>query len=82
MIIIKLIGSTILAVISSVSFGIITNVPKRALVPSAITGGIAWMSYYIVALLMTGIVFPNVVGGFCVGCLGNFFAKKVKLRFQ
>lgn len=71
-----LLGSTLLAIVSSISFGILTNVPRRALLPSAFTGGMAWASYYLASQIVSGIIFPNIIGGFCVGYFSNYFARK------
>lgn len=75
----SLLISTILAVASSVSFSVIANVPKRALVSAGITGALSWIGYYIVNISFDSIMIPNLIGGLIVGLIGMYFAKKIKV---
>ncbi|MCF6515478.1 threonine/serine exporter family protein [Lactobacillus sp. S2-2] len=75
----SLLLSTILAIISSVSFSIIANVPKRALVPAGITGALSWIGYYLINVNFHSIMIPNLIGGLIVGIVGMYFAKKIKV---
>lgn len=75
----NLLISTILAIASSVSFSVIANVPKRALVPAGITGAFSWIGYYIINVNFHSIIIPNLVGGLIVGIVGMYFATKIKV---
>ena len=71
--------SSILASLSSLCFGVIANVPKRALIPSCITGGSSWIIYYASNQLIPGLFFPNFFSALCIGIIGTIFSKKVKV---
>ena len=75
----KLIISTFLAILSSMSFGIIANVPKRALLGNAVTGGLSWILYYLINELTRSIVISNMAAAIIIGVVGLLFAQKLKL---
>lgn len=71
--------STILALLSSVGFSIIANVPKRALLGAGITGVCSWMVYYVLDSVHHSIVLPNFMASFVVGMLGFFLARRFRV---
>jgi len=64
--------------LSSVGFGIITNNPRRTLIPSGLVGAIAWIVYIIVGWYNHGIIMPNLLGAVVIGLLGNLCAILVR----
>ncbi|WP_246001314.1 threonine/serine exporter family protein [Companilactobacillus musae] len=64
--------------LSSVGFGIITNNPRRTLVPAGLVGAIAWIVYIIVGWFNHGLIMPNLMGAVVIGLLGNLCAILVK----
>lgn len=71
--------STILALLSSVGFSIIANVPKRALLGAGITGVWSWMVYYVLDSVHHSIVMPNFMASLVVGMLGFFLARRFRV---
>jgi len=64
--------------LSSVGFGIITNNPRRTLIPSGLGGAIAWIVYMIVGWYNHGLIMPNLLGAVVIGVLGNLCAILVR----
>ncbi|WP_283679844.1 threonine/serine exporter family protein [Lentilactobacillus sp. Marseille-Q4993] len=75
----KLIIEFIISFLSTVGFGIITNVPRRALLPAGITGAISWTTYVVLATVMHSLFFPNVIAAIIIGVLGNLFSIHYKV---
>lgn len=46
----RLLIEFLISVLSSIGFGVITNIPKRALLPAGITGGVSWCAYWLISL--------------------------------
>ena len=65
--------------LSTVGFGIITNVPRRSLLPGGITGAVAWTVYVILNTQLDSLFFPNAVAALIIGILGNCFSIKFKV---
>lgn len=74
-----LILSTLLALLSSVGFSIIANVPKRALLGAGITGVCSWVVYYVLDSVHHSIVLPNFMASLVVGMLGFFLARRFRV---
>lgn len=70
----KLLIEFIVSFLSTVGFGIITNVPRRALLPAGIAGSISWICYYLLIGNGTHIFLPNFVAAVVIGVLGNIGA--------
>lgn len=64
--------------LSSVGFGIITNNPKRTLIPAGLIGAIAWVVYIITGWYTHGVIMPNLLAAIVIGLLGNFAAILVR----
>ncbi|KRO00083.1 threonine/serine exporter family protein [Companilactobacillus kimchiensis] len=64
--------------LSSVGFGIITNNPRRTLIPAGLVGAIAWIVYIIVGWYNHGLIMPNLLGAVVIGLLGNLCAILVR----
>lgn len=75
----KLIIEIVISFLSTVGFGIITNVPRRALIPAGISGALAWACYYL--LLGNGQQFflPNFTAASVIGICGNIGAVMSKV---
>ncbi len=70
----KLLIEFIISFVSTVGFGIITNVPRRSLLPGGITGAVAWTAYVILNNISGTLFMPNMVAAVIIGILGNLFA--------
>lgn len=64
--------------LSSVGFGIITNNPRRTLIPAGLIGALAWIVYIIVGWFNDGLIMPNLMGAVVIGLLANLCAILVK----
>ncbi len=71
---VRLLVEFIVSVLSSIGFGVITNIPKRALLPAGITGGVSWCAYWLISLQDHSLVLPNFTATVVIGLLGNYFA--------
>ncbi|BCA86085.1 membrane protein [Enterococcus saigonensis] len=65
--------------ISTVAFGIITNIPKRSLLATGLTGAIGWMVYWLLRQNAHGLGFSNFVAAIAIGCLSIFFSRRLKM---
>ncbi len=74
----QLIYGFIFGFLSSVGFGIITNNPRRTLVPAEIVGALAWIVYILVESINHGLIMPNLLGAVVIGLLGNLCAILVR----
>ncbi|WP_225047755.1 threonine/serine exporter family protein [Lacticaseibacillus kribbianus] len=63
---------------SSVGFGIITNIPRRTLLPAGITGAASWLVYVALTAATHAVILPNLMAGVTIGVLANLFAIRVK----
>ncbi|GHP14612.1 membrane protein [Lentilactobacillus fungorum] len=64
----------VVSFLSTVGFGLITNVPRRSLLPAGITGSLAWVAYYLVLQVDPGLILPNFTAAVVIGILGNISA--------
>ncbi|WP_337692521.1 threonine/serine exporter family protein [Companilactobacillus halodurans] len=64
--------------LSSVGFGIITNNPRRTLVPAGLVGALAWIVYIVITWFTDSLIMPNVLGAIVIGILGNLCAILVR----
>ncbi|HLQ40427.1 MAG TPA: threonine/serine exporter family protein [Tetragenococcus sp.] len=69
----------ILSFFSTIAFGIISNIPRRALLTSGLTGTCGWLIYYYIKIGLKSIAFANFVAAFIIGCCSVFFSKKKKI---
>lgn len=63
---------------SSVGFGIITNIPKRTLLPAGITGSASWVVYVLLTNATHSVIIPNLFAAITIGVLANIAALIVK----
>lgn len=73
---IKLFVETAFGFISSFGFGLLTNIPRRALIPAGLTGAASWLAYCIFGLYSQHIVWQNLIATIVIDYLGNVFAQK------
>lgn len=64
----------VVSFLSTVGFGLVTNVPRRSLLPAGITGSLAWIAYYLVLQVDNGLILPNFTAAIVIGILGNISA--------
>ncbi|EGC0090380.1 threonine/serine exporter [Listeria monocytogenes] len=69
----------VLSYVATVTFAIITNVPKRALNACGITGTLGWMAYWTLMQMDSGTGASSLAGAFVVAILSHFFAKHKKM---
>lgn len=65
--------------LATVAFGILTNVPRKALLACGLTGMTGWMTYWLSNQLGVGLGFSNFFGAFVIGLLSVFFSRKMKM---
>ncbi|QIL50015.1 threonine/serine exporter [Weissella coleopterorum] len=68
-----------LAFLSSYFYGVIANVPRRALLPSGVTGAVSWGAYLLVVQSIDNLFLANIMAAFLIGVIGLLFAKKYKV---
>lgn len=64
---------------STVSFGILTNVPRRTLLASGLIGSLGWMVYFLMREADYPLGFSNFIAAFLIGCLSIFFSRLKKI---
>ncbi len=65
--------------LSTVTFGIVTNVPRKLLNACGITGAVGWMVYWSTKNLEAGVIFANFLGAIGIGLLSIYFSRKKKM---
>ncbi|EIA18912.1 threonine/serine exporter family protein [Listeria fleischmannii] len=65
----------IFSYLATVTFAIITNVPKKALNACGLTGAFGWMFFFALKELGSGTVMATIAGAFVVAVASHFFAK-------
>jgi Uncharacterized conserved protein len=75
----ELVLGFIFSFLSTFGFGVITNVPRRVLVPAGITGAFGWTVYLLTEPLTTSIIVPNLLAALIIGLLGNINAVFIKV---
>lgn len=65
--------------LSTITFGIITNIPRKALNACGLTGGIGWMIFWLTKNLETGQTFANFLGSVGIGLVSIYFSRKKKM---
>lgn len=65
--------------LASVSFGIIFNAPRKALIHCGLVGMIGWIAYIILVDLRIDVVQASFVGAFVVALVGHVMAKINKM---
>ncbi|WP_338217995.1 threonine/serine exporter family protein [Lacticaseibacillus salsurivasis] len=74
----RLLIELVVAFASTIGFGIITNIPKRTLLPAGITGALAWVVYVVVAGQTPNLILTNLLAATTIGLLANIAAIWVK----
>ncbi len=64
--------------LSTVAFGISTNIPRRALVASGFTGCAGWLVYLLLHNHGYGLGAANFFAALMIGCCSIFFSRKKK----
>lgn len=65
--------------LSTVAFGVLTNIPRRALLASGLTGGLGWLAYIILETNGYGLALANFGATFVIGCISIFFSRRKKI---
>lgn len=69
----------IFSYLSTVTFGIITNVPRKLLNACGITGAVGWLIFWFTKNLESGEIFANFLGAIGIGLVSIFFSRKKKM---
>ncbi|WP_086313271.1 hypothetical protein A5821_000782 [Enterococcus sp. 7F3_DIV0205] len=69
----------IFSYLSTVTFGIVTNVPRKVLNACGITGAVGWMIYWSTENLEAGGIFANFLGAIGIGLLSIYFSRRKKM---
>lgn len=69
----------IFSFLSTVTFGVITNVPRRTLLASGLTGALGWMVYIGLKNINFPLGFSNFMAALIIGCSSIFFSRKMKI---
>ncbi|GAB5051425.1 threonine/serine exporter family protein [Pediococcus ethanolidurans] len=67
------------AFIATVGFGIIINIPHRALIVAGSIGTITWFIYWALIHLAFGIALTNLVASVAIGILSDIAARRMKM---
>ncbi|OEG13538.1 hypothetical protein BCR21_00670 [Enterococcus ureasiticus] len=65
--------------LSTVTFGIVTNVPRKVLNACGLTGAVGWMIYWSTKNLEAGAIFANFLGAIGIGLLSIYFSRRKKM---
>lgn len=65
--------------ISTVTFGIITNVPRKVLNACGMTGAVGWMIFWFTKNLKAEEIFANFLGALGIGLLSIYFSRRKKM---
>lgn len=65
--------------LSTVAFGVLTNVPRRTLLASGLTGSLGWMVYFLMREADYSLGFSNFMAAFLIGCLSILFSRLKKI---
>lgn len=68
----------IVSFLSTIGFGIITNVPRRVLFLVGLTGACGWTVYLLTAQVTSNIILQNFLGALTIGLLANIVAVRIK----
>lgn len=75
---VQLVVGFIFSFLATWGFGVITNVPRRTLLPSALTGGLGWLVYLLFEMVTKNLVLPNLFAALVIGLLANLSAIRLK----
>lgn len=67
------------AFIATVGFGIIINIPHRALVVAGLIGTVAWLVYWLFFNLQLGLALSNLTASVAIGLLSDVAARRMKM---
>lgn len=67
------------SLIATITFAVLTNVPKRALLACGLTGALGWLTFWLLKDLSTGPTFANFLGAGVIGITSVFFSRKLKM---
>ena len=67
------------AFIATVGFGIIINIPHRALVVAGLIGTVAWLIYWAIVNMKLGLALSNLTAAVAIGILSDVAARKMKM---
>ena len=75
----ELLVNVVFSYLSTVTFGVITNIPRKALNACGITGAAGWMIFILLRQMEAGEVFANFFSAVCIGLLSIYFSRKKKM---
>lgn len=68
----------ILSGLSTVAFGILTNIPRKTLLAAGFTGACGWLAYYYLRDVFLSDAMGNFIGALLIGLLSIYFSRRLK----
>lgn len=65
--------------VSTVAFGVITNIPQRSLIATGVTGAVGWMIFWTMQQNQWGLGVSNFTAALAIGCLSIFCSRRLKM---
>lgn len=65
--------------LGTIAFGVITNIPRKALNVCGLTGAVGWLIFILTRELEMGDAFANFFSALCIGLLSIYFSRKKKM---
>lgn len=65
--------------LSTVAFGVLTNIPRKALLTCGITGASGWLVFWSLQNQGLGLGSANFLSAFVIGCLSILFSRMLKM---
>lgn len=70
----------VFSMLSTITFGIITNIPRKAFLTCGITGAMGWMTFWICQTYFDqNIGFSNFLAAMVIGLMSIFFSRKKQM---
>lgn len=74
----KFILEFVLSFLSTVAFGVITDIPQKTMTAAGIAGASGWVVYYYFKDIFSSQAFGNFLGSIAIGLLCIIFSRKLK----
>lgn len=68
----------ILSCLSTIGFGILTNIPRKTLLAAGFTGACGWVLYYYLRDVFSSDAMGNFLGALAIGLLSIYFSRRLK----
>lgn len=75
----QLLIHVVFSFIATVAFGVITNIPRRALLACGVTGCFGWVTYWLLHTHGVGMTLANFAGAVIIGVASIVFSRKMAM---